>query len=108
MAKSKKPKSKKKKKSLHYKPDAAVYKKPPKVPPEGFELVEASTDTLTQARNKIHNLLEHVCNTIPVACWFRTQAYPKVNEVDGWLVVSGVKGKDTSSIVSMIQEAMLP
>jgi hypothetical protein len=109
MAKSKKGKKKSKKKKVKvYKPESSKYRKPEEKPPEGFELLEQSTDTLTQARDKIHNLLQYVCETITVACWFRTQSYPKANEVDGWLVVSGVKGIDTPNIVSMIQEAMLP
>lgn len=106
--KPKKPKKPKKEKVKKYKPEPSVYRKPKVEPPEGFEIVEASPDDVGQAKNKISKLLNHICETIPYACYVRTHAYPKANEVDGWLVVSGVAGVDTPKIVSSIQEAMLP
>lgn len=91
-----------------FKPEPSVYRKPSIAPPEGFEVLEVSEDDVGQAKKKISNLLNRICETIPYSCWVRTQSYPKANEVDGWLVVSGVKGVDTASILSSIQEVMLP
>ena len=106
---AKRPKKPKKSKAVKkYKPEPSVYRKPSIVPPEGFEVLEASADNVAQAQKKIKTLLDKICNTIPYSCWVRTQSYPKAAEVDGWLVVSGVKGVDTPAIVSSIQEAMLP
>ncbi len=104
---AKKPKKKKSKKKT-YKPEPSVYRKTKIEPPEGFEVLEVSQDDVSQAKKKISNLLNKICETIPYSCWVRTQSYPKANEVDGWLMVSGVKGEDTANIVSSIQEAMLP
>lgn len=105
---SKKKPSKKKKEIKKFKPEPSVYRKPSIEPPEGFTIVEASDDNVQLAKTKISKLLNRICETIPYACWVRTQSYPKAAEVDGWLVVSGVKGVDTPSILSSIQEAMLP
>ena len=91
-----------------FKPEPSVYRKTSISPPEGFEVLEVSDDSVSQAKKKISDLLNRICDIIPYACWVRTQSYPKANEADGWLVVSGVKGVDTPSIVSSIQEAMLP
>jgi len=95
-------------KTKKFKPEPSVYRKPSIAPPEGFEVLEVSDDSVSQAKAKISKLLNRICETIPYSCWVRTQAYPKANEADGWLVVSGVKGVDTLAIVSSIQEAMLP
>lgn len=96
------------KKPKKHKPEPSVYRKPSIEPPEGFEVLEASDDDVTQAKKKISSLLNRICEKIPYSCWVRTQSYPKAAEVDGWLVVSGVKGVDTPTIISSIQEAMLP
>jgi hypothetical protein len=104
MAKSKR----RKKKRLKYNPDLSKYRISKIVPPEGFQLVEPSPDDVSQAKSKISKLLNHICETIPISCWVKVKDYPKASEVDGWLVVSGVKGADTHSIISMIQEAFLP
>lgn len=110
MASSKKPKKPKKpkKRKKTYLPEPSIYKKKAVEPPEGFELVEASEDTIDEARQKINKLLVKTCNKLDITCWSRTHPYYKANEADGWIVVSGVKGIDTSNIVSMIQEIMLP
>jgi hypothetical protein len=112
MASSKKPKKptkkKKLKKPIRYSPPVSVYKKRLKEPPKGYELLEPSEDDVSQAKSKIKKLLDTVCEAVAFDCWVKVKDYPKAAEVDGWLVVYGVKGVDTKGIVQSIQEAMLP